>query len=292
MQTTARSRQRLRPPRFFPETFAAQKRVCRPRCDSRCNRRSCPCQAWPRVSARSRAPGKYAETRPNPAWRFRSPVSAPHKIHPAYMLPASHARRSELRRHLSRPARSRTARHLCQLPERLPCSTYPSRFAAPPPASRNSRCSTSPAAVRRQQEFSWLDHPRFKLQLFDQLCCHFLGRAGQKFGFLGFRRHVNFFDFLSGFGGNTERLPRHRSDLFLLGRHDALERRITHFVYARLNRKHRRKRALDMLEPPRFQFALELQFSVRDLDGHDQRRGRQIKKPGQQHARLSESVVV
>ena len=41
-----------------------------------------------------------------------------------------------------------------------------------------------------------LDHSRFKLEFFDQLRRHFLGRAGQKFGFLRLCRHVNFFDAL------------------------------------------------------------------------------------------------
>src|SRR5258708_30883179 len=52
------------------------------------------------VSARNRAPGMCVETKPNPAWRFRSPVSAPRNIRPAYMRSEEHTSKLQSPDHL------------------------------------------------------------------------------------------------------------------------------------------------------------------------------------------------
>src|SRR5207244_11843998 len=118
----------------------------------------------------------------------------------------------------STPARSRMRQHFFRSPARSLHWKYLWRFAGRLPVSRNWHCSTCLAAVRLQLESSWLDHPSFEFQFFDQLGGHFLGRASQEFGFFAFCRDVNFFNLLGGFMRNTERLARGRADFFQIGR--------------------------------------------------------------------------
>src|ERR1700722_2015731 len=47
-----------------------------------------------------------------------------------------------------------------------------------------------------------------------------------------------------------------------------------------------------MLEPTGFEFALQTQLSVLRFDGHDDRGVREIEKPREQHAGLTEAVIV
>src|SRR5260370_7131454 len=81
------------------------------------------------------------------------------------------------------------------------------------------------------------NHARFELQFFDQLCRDFFWCARQEFRFLGFRRHVNFFNFLRRLCRNAQPFARNIDELFLLRRHDAFYRAVAHFVDSVLDRK-------------------------------------------------------
>src|SRR6266478_2954159 len=135
------------------------------------------------------------------------------------------------------------------------------------------------------------NHARFELQFFDQLRRDFFWCARQEFRFLGFRGHVNFFNFLRRLCRNAQRFARNSDELFFLRRHDALQRGIAHLVDSGLDRKDGRQRALDMLKPAGLEFPLQFHFSVSHFDLHDDGRVRQIQQPRAQHAGLPEAVV-
>src|SRR5215469_13122642 len=137
-----------------------------------------------------------------------------------------------------------------------------------------------------------LDHPRFKLELFDELRRHFFGRAGQEFCFLRFCGHVNLFDFLRRFVRDAQRFTRDGCNFLFLRSHDALERRVAHFVDARLNGEHRRQRALHPLKPTGFELPLELHLSVLHVDLHDDRGVRAIELRSEKHAGLTKAMVI
>src|SRR5215469_15128 len=126
-----------------------------------------------------------------------------------------------------------------------------------------------------------LDHPRFKLELFDELCRHFFGCAGQEFRFLRFCGHVNLFDFLGWFMRDAQRFPRNSRDFLFLRGHNALERRVAHFVDAGLNRKHGRQRAFHPLKPTGFELPLELHLSVLHFDLHNDGGVRAVQQRGE-----------
>src|SRR5437867_1859120 len=136
------------------------------------------------------------------------------------------------------------------------------------------------------------NHARFELQFFDQFRRYFFRCARQEFRFFRLGWHVDFLDFLRWLDGNTERLPREGHNLFLLRRHDALQRGVTHLVDAGLDRKDGRQRALDMLKPAGLEFPLQFHFAVSHFDLHDDGRVRQIQQPREQHAGLPEAVIV
>src|SRR6266487_1228565 len=136
------------------------------------------------------------------------------------------------------------------------------------------------------------NHARFELQFFDQLRRYFFRRPCQEFRFFRLGWHVDFLDFLRWLDGNTERLPREGRNLFLLRRHDALQRRVAHFVDAGLDRKDGRQRALHALKPSCFEFPLQFHFSVSHFDLHDDRRMWQIQQSREKHSRLPEAVIV
>src|SRR5216683_796300 len=136
------------------------------------------------------------------------------------------------------------------------------------------------------------NHARFELQFFDQPCRHFFWCARQKLRLFRLCRHINLFDFLRWLCRNAQRFARNSDELFFLGRHDALQRGVTHLVDAGLDRKDGRQRALDMLKPAGLEFPLQFHPSVSHFDLHDDGRVRQIEQRGQQHPRLPEAVIV
>src|SRR5216683_3999183 len=136
------------------------------------------------------------------------------------------------------------------------------------------------------------NHPRLKLQLLHQLAGYLFRRAGQEFRLLRFRRHINFLHALRELRGNTQRLARDGGNFLLLRSHDSLQRRVAHLVDARLNAQHRGKRALNVLEPPGLQLALQFHFLPIHFDGHYDGRVRHIQHARQQHARLCEPLVI
>src|SRR5215469_13137277 len=134
-----------------------------------------------------------------------------------------------------------------------------------------------------------LDHPRFKLELFDELRRHLFGRASQEFCFLRFCRHVNLFDFLRRFVRDAQRFSRDgRNFLFLRG-HNAFESCVAHFVDARLNGEHRWQRALHPLKPTGFELPLEPHFSVLQFNLLDDGGVRALKQRSEKNARLAKA---
>src|SRR6266478_5498690 len=136
------------------------------------------------------------------------------------------------------------------------------------------------------------NHPRLKLQLLHQLARYLFRCAGQEFCLLRFRRHINLFHLLRKLRGNSQRFARNGRNFLLLRGHDSFQRRVAHLVDAGLNAQHRGQRALDVLEPPCLQLALQLHPLPIDLNRHDDGRMRCIQHARQQHARLPKTVVV
>src|SRR6185369_12162732 len=81
-------------------------------------------------------------------------------------------------------------------------------------------------------------------------------------------------------------------DLFLLGRHDALERRVAELVNAALNGDERRHRQTNPLKPSSFELALHAERIARDLERYGERDVRHPQPLGQDHANLAEALIV
>ena len=92
--------------------------------------------------------------------------------------------------------------------------------------------------------------------------------------------------------GDAQRFALDGGNFFLFRRHDAFQRRVARLVDARLNRQHRRKRQLHPLKPSRFEFALQFQAALVHVNLHDDRGVRQAQQFRQQHAGLSETLIV
>jgi len=137
-----------------------------------------------------------------------------------------------------------------------------------------------------------LDYAGLELQFFDELGGDFLGSAGEEFGFFGFRGDVDFFDFLRWFVLDAERFAADGGDFFFLGGHDAFKGGVADFVDAGLYGEDGGERALEVLKPAGFEFALELHFIAGDFDGHDDGGVRAIQERSEEDAGLAEAVVV
>ena len=89
------------------------------------------------------------------------------------------------------------------------------------------------------------------------------------------------------------RRQRRFSDLLLLRRHDAFERRVAQLIDAALNRQHRGQRHLDPLKPAALELAFHAKLSsAAHLDFHDDGGVTPIEPFGEDHACLGKALVV